>query len=146
MRVVPAVLAAAAFVFLSSYLGLAGRFFFVAPGDGLAFMVGIWADSIAADVVFTIGSLLAAVLTWVVAARHRGLAALVGALAHWGVYTASFLLLGETRGDAGTSGVWEAMGFVATWGFVGLAFAALAPPLAHLWMERRAAAQPASVA
>lgn len=128
-----------AFVLLSSYLGLAGRFFFVAPLDGFAFMGGIWADSVAADVVFTVGSILAAILGWLLARRHWALSVVGGGLASWAVYTASFLLLDEARG-AEPFDLGGAISFVGMWGVVGLLFCAAAPPLARAWWLRRQAA------
>jgi len=142
-RAIPALVA---FVAVSSYLGLAGRFFFVDPVGGIEFMGGIWSDSITADLVFTAGTLLAGISCWHLAREHAWWSALVGALAHWLVYIVSFLLLDESRGDAGAFDLAGAAWFVASWGFVGLAFAALAPPLARAWWVRRASRAPRIVA
>lgn len=143
MRALPAL---AAFVFISSFLGLSGRFFFVDPLGAFAFMGGVWADSLLADVVFTVGTLGAAFSCWHLAREHPVWSAIVGALAHWLVYVVSFLLLDETR--AGAPGVLaEAVWFVTSWGAIGLAFCAITPPLARRWWTRRdSALQPAALA
>lgn len=131
--------ALAGLVFFSSLLGLSGRFL-NEFGDALGFMGGIWSASLLADIVFVVGTSLAAILSWGLAHR-RGLivAVLAGALAHWLVYFASFLLLPGDIREEGASDVGGSFLFVAAWGFMGLAFAALAPPLVALARAKRAA-------
>lgn len=129
-----------AFTFLSSLLGLTGRFVWMAPLDALGFMGGIWGQSVAADVVFTAGTLGAAILGWSLASQWSVIPAiLLGGLTHWLVYGASFLMLPE--GVEGQDG-WGALVFVGAWGIVGLVFAALAPPLAARWWDQRLTARP----
>lgn len=129
-----------AFVFLSSFLGLGGTFLWYDPLGVFAFMGGVWADSAPADVVFTVGSASAALACWMLAREHPWVAIPAGAFAHLLVYTVSFLLLGEVRGEAPNGEDIDALGaaaFVAQWGWMGLTFAALAPPLARRWWMRR---------
>lgn len=128
------------FVFLSSYLGLAGRFAW-RIGDGLGFMAGIWRESVVADVVFVAGTLLSLALTLVIVARRGTLLAIaVGFLAHWLTYWASFLLLPASSDEFVSGSRLEAVTFVLQWGIVGLLFAALVPPLlARRWLQGEAA-------
>lgn len=130
------------FVFLSSFLGLGGTFLWFDPLGVFAFMGGVWADSALADIVFAVGSASAALASWMLAREHPWVAIPAGALTHLLVYTVSFLLLGEVRGEAPTGedvSVLGAASFVAQWGWMGLAFASLAPPLARRWWLRREA-------
>lgn len=114
-------------VLASSYLGLGGRFFYVAPVDAYHLMVGIWSMSVAADAVFTLGTLAAAFATYEIARRRSSwLAVGVGLGAHWLVYWTSYVLL-PMSGDIENVDPWSALVFVAMAGFVGLAVAAIAP-------------------
>lgn len=127
------ILALASLVILSSFLGLAGRWFFSEPLESLKFMGSIWSASLLADIVFTAGTASAGWLAYRLARDHVLLAILAGAAAHWVVYLVSFLLLPDGSTDAGTTDVLSAARFVAMWGFPGLIFAGLAPPVAARW-------------
>lgn len=119
------------FVALSSFFGITRGIPYWA-----GMMVSVWSQSVLADAVFTLGSAMAATVGFLLAQRRSFLLGLVASLAaNWAVYVASFLLLP----GAFTKDVVDSDGpivFVTTWGVVGLAFCALAPPLAALAWER----------
>ena len=118
-------------VFFSSLLGLSARFLFTDPAEAFGFMREIWAASLWADIVFTMGTALGGVVAFLLARRNVVAAIVVGAAAHWIIYVLSFLLLGESEtAQAKSEGFGEVVGFVLSWGFPGLILAALAPPLA----------------
>lgn len=122
------------YVFLSSWFGLTGP----QMGDGdmeaaIDFFVNVWTDSLAADLVFVAGTLAAGYLAWHVLARLDGWQAPaasigLGGLAHWGVYLASYLLLGDVA-NQNVEGVWESLIFVGDWGKLGLILAATLPSM-----------------
>lgn len=132
---------AVAYVLASSWFGLTGPHMTDANfGDAGDFFVSVWSDTLAADVVFVVGTLAAGALLLVVARRLRDRpagwlgAAGVGFLAHWAVYWASYLLLDATA-NQNVDGAMEAAEFVLEWGAGGLLLAA-AIPVALVWSER----------
>lgn len=131
----------ALFVFLSSLLGLSGRVLPFNPPGAFAFMGEIWSTSAFADVVFAGGTILAGFAGVQLARRSVIASVVLGILAHWLVYAVSFLILNEAgpREEARGQGFGWALYLVASWGFPGLIFAALAPPLAASWWARRLA-------
>lgn len=132
-----------AYVFLSSWLGLAGRFLIFEPRGTFAFMASIWQASVVADAAFVAGSVTAALVS-VRVARQSGLGfGFAAALAlSYLTYLVSFLLLpGSVKGGV-DEGTFYAVWFVASWGFPGLILATLAPPLAARWWAQREDATP----
>lgn len=128
----------AAMALMSSLLGVGlGSLF--GPAVGLGIWSTLWSVSAAANFTFVLGTILATILVWYVA-DDRPLEGLVlGAMSHYAVYLASFLLLdGELRELAATFNPNPAL-FVLTWGFPGLAFATVAPVVARRWWDARAA-------
>lgn len=122
----------AAMVLLSSLLGLATK-------DGLFIFGLVWTSSAAANFTFIVGTILATILVWYVADDQPAAGLLLGAMSHYCVYLASFLLLGDDlRALAGNENPNPAL-FVLAWGFPGLAFAAVAPVLARRVWDARAA-------
>ncbi|PSG96363.1 hypothetical protein BRD56_11055 [Thermoplasmatales archaeon SW_10_69_26] len=129
----------AVYVLLSSWLGLT-----VTPalegepvGEMMTFFVDVWSDSLLADAVFVAGTLAAGLLA-VQVYRSSGWPVSVGAaaVAHWGVYVASYTLLGDVQHpDATTLG--DALTFVVRWGWPGLAAAGLLPAVALWWLDER---------
>lgn len=131
----------AAYVLASSWFGLTGPHMTDANfGDAGDFFVRVWADTLAADVVFVVGTLAAGALVLVAARRLREepagwlAAAGVGFLAHWAVYWASYLLLDATA-NQNVDGAMEAAEFVLEWGAAGLILAAAIPPVL-VWSDR----------
>jgi hypothetical protein len=145
-RILAVVAALAAFVLLSSLLGLSGRFLVSDPGAALRFMGGIWMDSAFADVVFVATTCAAAILAFRASRDSILIGGALAALLNWLAYLLSFLSLpsGTTSG-LGASDVLHAIQFVGIWGLVGLVFCTLAVPLAALWWRRREGAPSASL-
>jgi len=130
-RVASIVAALAAFVLLSSFLGLGGRWMLFAPGAALGFMGSIWSASVWADVVFVATSCAAAVLAFRASRDSILMGALLAALLDWIAYVLSFLSLPtDATSSLGAKSVMEAIEFVGVWGVLGLAFCALAVPVA----------------
>lgn len=120
-------------VLLSSFLGLVASSV-VHTGGSLSFLRAVWSDSLPADFVFVLGSVLAMTLTWIVAEEHPWASVLIGAMSHYAVYLASFLLLSETWRRAALGN--DAAITVLLWGLPGLVFAAGAPAIGRRWRGR----------
>lgn len=142
-----AMAALAAFVLVSSLLGLSGPLLVMSPLGALGFMGQVWGASVTADAVFTLGSVGAACAAYVLARRSTLLSVLAGAALHWLVYFASFLLLpGFLKSGVNAGTLWQAFVFVGSWGITGLVFAALTPPLVRRRRAAREAVGPADTA
>lgn len=138
--------ALAAYVFLSSFLGLDGRVFlgFGNLNGAWGFFVAIWQASAIADGIFLVGTAVAGVVAYRLAARWGLLAgAGVALLLNWLVYTISFMAL-PGAGYGRADGFLDSASFVGSWGVVGLVFATLAPPV--FAKVRMAASAPGPVA
>lgn len=127
-RVPFALLGLAAFTFSSSWLGLNGRdVVFPNPEhDSWNFFVRIWSDSVVADAIFVGGSILSAVVGFLLARRGPLAYAYAASLAlGWATYAVSFSFLSdEVRAPAGA---WDSFVFVGGWGWLGLNLVAFAP-------------------
>lgn len=124
-----------AYVLVSSYLGLTGRFLFVAsPLEALRFMGDIWSASVVADFVFVAGTVAAGVSAYRLTRRGSVLGGLVLALAAtWITYALSWALVLAAEEAAARSQVEESLpllgifAFVGAFGVVGLLFGTVAP-------------------
>jgi hypothetical protein len=123
-------------VALSSAFGLALRG--VSEGQDLDWarniIVNVWSRSADADVVFTIGTIVAGLLSYRLAERRLvGASIVAGFVLNWIVYWLSFLLL-ATPGNPNAQlsrDLAESLRFVAQWGILGLIFSAIAPVVAQ---------------
>lgn len=135
-------LALAPYVFLSSYLGLTGRFGLVMDvGGALGFMGAVWGASVFADLVFVAGNVAAAAAGYALAQRGQAVGgALAAAALAWATYAFSFLALTQTAAFRSMSlgGIVGTFEFVGMFGIAGILFAAIAPPATALAMRARA--------
>lgn len=136
----------AAYVILSSVLGLLGIGGIGAGGiPAEAILTDIWAQAIAADVLFIVGMTVVGLVAWRMAANQRAAASMIVAfVGTWFVYWLSFLTLDASVGLPGTAPMdpEAAFRFVAQWGVFGLLFSALAPAVTWLAIEKETLPSP----
>lgn len=129
-----------AFVLLSSWFGLTGAelMFLTNPSEAISFFGEVWASSLLADAVFIGGSVLAFLgcRRLLDEGRSAWLVAPLSVLANLVVYWVSFLLMDP---DGVSGDAFSAIGFVATWGWLGLIVCGAAPLAADTLERRRAA-------
>lgn len=131
-----------AYVAGASYFGLTGGDPTALGAPAARAMVGAWRESAGADALFALGMAATGVASWRLAARGRAWASAGAGLAGaYATFAVSFAFLSWRQHADVVTMAPLGLAMVALAGWMGLAFAAAAPPVAHALVRRRGGAR-----